>query len=193
MKRHFYFFSILFLACGQTDNRNENHSYQDSIRADSEIAKQAPDTIDTNESLEIFRDFSLNYSPSGFSFLPEASDTVLKAMNRLKVEQPDEFEKYLSLIFVKLYSAHLTCCHQSYEVRKQPPSGLDKERDPFVYEFNQLAKTFPEGKRIEFISSHLGYDYVKANPHLLAFKPIKEQVEIIEQINQNIKKGVYWK
>lgn len=78
--------------------------------------------FESSRSLQIFRKFALNYSPtrkpnSGIAMLPETPDTVKRAIEILKTSQPKEFEKYLILIFVKLYSAHLECCHQSYEIR----------------------------------------------------------------------------
>lgn len=204
MKLLLYIFPILLIAsCGQTSNQN----IVDSAEIKTNITAQTTDTVKTRnnpiqldslKSIEIFKDFALSYSPtrepnSGVAMLPEPSDSVLGAIKISKTTQPTEFEKYLILIFVKLYSAHMECCHQSYEIRRQPPGGLDKSKDPLVYEFNDLTKKYSNKKRIEFISSHIGYDYVMTHKHLLDFEPIKKHIKIIEQVQKNIEEGVYWK
>lgn len=163
----------------------------------TERIEKSPE-LDSLNGLELFKDFALDFSPtrkpnSGVAMLPETPDTVLRAIRIIKTSQPKEFEKYLTLIFVKLYSAHLECCHQSYEIRRQPTGGLDKEKDPLVYEFNELTKMFPKDKRIEMISSAIGYEYVKSHKYLLDFEPIERHIEIIEQVHKNIEEGVYWK
>lgn len=206
MKRLVYILPILLFACELPSNQvNANSSANEGgqlrlLATTSDITEVKKDTVnsDSLKSLEILKTFAEAYSPtrqpnSWIEKLPEAPDSVLRAISIVKASQPKEFERYLTLIFVKLYSAHLECCHQSYEIRKQPSRGLDKKRDPLVYEFNTLAKMFPDGKPIELISSDIGYDYIKTHKYLLSFEPIGKQVTIIEQIQKNIKDGIYWK
>ena len=192
------------MSCGQASKNGHERSEfvsldnQTGSRAsvlDTAIINEAQPKLDTLESLEIFKSFALNYSPKNESWakLPEPSDTVLRAIDLVKVTYPQEYEKHLILIFLKLYSAHLECCHQSYDVRQHTPIGIDPEKDPLVYEFNDLTKYFPVDKPIEFISSHLVHEYVLSNKHLVEFPPIKEHLQIIEQIEKNIEEGVYWK
>ena len=202
MKRLIYILPILLIACGQTNNKDKTEYSVDSKETEVQLATSPVEIKNFNTeiaepdsvtSLEIFKDFAVNYAPSGIAMLPETSATVLKAISIVKITQPEEFEKYLTLIFVKLYSAHLVCCHQSYEIRRQPSNGIDKESNPLVYEFNTLTKMYPKSKSIEFISSGIGYVYVKSNQHLLDFRLIEFHVEIIEQVQKNIEEGVYWK
>jgi hypothetical protein len=206
MKRLSYILPLLFCACGQVID----HGQQEASIAGGDtlipLAIHSPDTTNSSEdptgldslgNLEVFKSFALNYSPTrkpnvGVAKLPALPDSVLSAMTLMKNTQPKEFEKYLTLIFIKLYSAHLECCQQSYEVRKQPAIGLDSHKDPIVYEFNSLAKMYSARDRVDFISSDIGYDYVKSHKHLLDFEPIKQHVGIIEQIHNNIENGVYW-
>ena len=208
MKPIIYILLLILFGCGQTSNLDKTNPLVDSISSEIKLPISSSDSIivrnetidlDSAQSLEILKRFAINYSPSnqpnsGVAILPESSDSVLKAINIVKNSNPKEFEKYLSLIFVKLYSAHLGCCHQSYEVRLQPARGLiDKDRDPLVYQFNILAKNYPKDKPIAFISSSIGYAYVKSNPYLLEFEPINIHMEKIEQIHKNVEDGIYWK
>ncbi len=205
MKRILYIFPILLVAsCGQTSDSSQESTIIDSLEIKTTQTTNTIETLETSTeidsltSIEIFKAFAIDYSPtrkpnSGVAKLPEASDSVLSAIEIIKTSQPKEFEKYLTLIFVKLYSAHLECCHQSYEIRRQSPSGLDREKDPLICEFNDLTGQFADKKRIEFISSGIVYDYVNSHKYLLDFEPIKKHVEIIEQVHKNIEDGIYWK
>ena len=208
MKRILYIFPILLIAsCGQKSNTSQEAITVHRPESKPKTILKNTDTVETAEksselnsekSLDIFTEFALNYSPtrkpnSGVAMLPEPSDSALRAIEILKTSHPKELEKYLTLIFVKLYSAHLECCHQSYEIRRQPLGGLDRDKDPLVCEFNDLTKQFADKKRVEFISSSIAYDYVSSHIYLLDFKPIKKHIEVIEQVHKNIEDGVYWK
>ncbi len=207
MKGLFYIFLIILIAsCGQSSNTNQETTTVDSLElksksivkySDTKVTVEKSTELDSLKSLEIFKEFALNYEPtrkpnSGVAMLPKPSASILGAIETLKNSKPREFEKYLTLIFVKLYSAHLECCHQSYEIRRQPLGGLDREKDPLVFEFVTLSGKFADKKRIEFISSAVVYDYVNSNKFLLDFEPIKERIEIIEQVQKNIEDGIYW-
>jgi len=204
MKQMLYILPLLLIACGESNNQDKDNSTVDSSEFITKMTKQSTDSInlidkeidlDSLRSLEIFKDFAINYTPtrkpnSGVAILPKTPDSVIQAINILKFSNPKEFEKFLTLIFIKLYSAHLECCHQSYEIRRQPPNGLDKERDPLVYEFNNLTKKYPFDKPIEFISSSIGYDYVKSHKYLMDFEPIKKHVDKIEHVQKKIEEGL---
>ena len=204
MKALLYSFSILVVGCmpsGENERQRSAFEHTDTLErspelvVDTAVIDEAQPELDSLESLEIFKIFALDYFPKHElgAKLPETPNTVLQAIDVVKVSHPKEYEKYLVLIFMKLYGAHMECCHQSYEVRKQTLGGLDRKKDPLVYEFNGLTKYFPEEKPIELFSSHLAHEYVLANKHLLNFPPIKEQFEAIEQVHKNIDEGVYWK
>ncbi|MDZ7848172.1 MAG: hypothetical protein U5L96_16260 [Owenweeksia sp.] len=203
MKQLLYILFLVHIACGEPKNQDKDNSAVDDAEF-IKTTKQNTDTVslidkeinlDTLKNLEVFKDFAVNYTPtrkpnSGVAILPAIPDSVLQAMNTLKLSHPEEFEKYLTLIFIKLYSAHLECCHQSYEVRRQPPGRLDKEKDPLVYEFNNLINKYSYDKPIEFISSSISYDYVKSHKYLLDFEPIKKHVDKIEHVQKKIEEGL---
>ena len=203
MKRLLYIVPIALLACEQPDHQDVAYAKTDSTEVVADMAAPIASTLemkvkvtnnDSFNSLAIFKDFSENYSPApilGVAKLPDLPNDVLSAMRVVKSSQPEEFEKYLTLIFVKLYSAHLECCHQSYELRKQNPRGIDPDRDPLVYEFNTLSNYFPTDKPVEFIPSSIGFDYVESHPYLLEFEPIKKHIELINGVHKNMESGTY--
>lgn len=209
MKRLLFIFSILLIvSCGHktSDSSQElaiPESLENKINQTDQIAGtlqalEQPNVLDSVKSIEVFKDFAMDYSPSrkpnvGAAKLPELSDSVLSAMAIIKTSRPEEFEKYLMLIFVKLYSAHLECCHQSYEIRRQPTGRLNRGKDPLVYEFNDITKKYKDNEQIEFMPSSIGYEYVMTHRYLLDFQSIKKHVEIIERVQKNIEDGVYWK
>ena len=150
-----------------------------------------------DKNLEIVKEYAESYSPTskpnrGIAWLKNVPENVVTAFLNLKTNNKKEHEKYLTLIFIKLYSAHLQCCHQSYEIRSSLPK-IDKDQDPLIYEFNLFTNYFQSDKSIEFISSDIAYKWTQENSHLLEYDKIKEQVKIIEKIQENIEKGVYWK
>ncbi|WP_298515809.1 hypothetical protein [uncultured Kordia sp.] len=180
---------------------NHNETEKKEVIEIIDLVKKGkqPIIVDSQKSLADFQKFALNYSPKrkpnlGVAMLPETPDSILNAITILKTSQPEEFEKYLILIFVKLYSAHLECCHQSYEMRRESAYGLDRTKDPLIYEFNLLSKKYPNTDEwIEIFSSGDSHSYVMSNKHLLDFPPIKKHIKIIEKVFKNIDEGVYWK
>lgn len=197
MKHLIYIFSIILLTtCGESSNQGLGSTTKENQTFDTLKTYKESIDLDSMKSLKIFQDFALNYSPkrkpnSGVAMLPEPSDSILEAIKVIKNLHPQNFEKYLTLIFVKLYSAHLECCNQSYEIRRQPPVGLDKLKDPLVYEFNKITKKYSNQKRIEFIPSSIGYDYAISHKQLLGFEPIKKYLKLIEQVHKNLEERAY--
>lgn len=196
---------LFILSCGQTKtsdkNKSGSNSPNDSVKR-AQVNKidhsgKKTISIDSSNAKTIIKKFAENYTPirkpdtTAIRRLPEPSDTVLAAFKHLEHYDKKAYEKYLTLIFVKLYSAHLECCNQSYELRKQPPSeGIEASRDPVLYKFNKLTNKYDENSRIEFIPSFIGYDWVQSNPYLLDYEKIKKHVRIIEREQKEIKENL---
>lgn len=142
-------------------------------------------------SLEIVKVFAESYSPKGMKgntipMIEDATpDEIITAVNNLKNMQ--SHEKYLTLIFLKLYRSHLECCNQSYEVRGYMADdySIDSARSPLLYEFNRLTKLF-NPRHAEFIPSHLAIKQLQSNPQLLEYEPINIEFKKIQEIEKNI-------
>lgn len=141
--------------------------------------------------LMVVKAFAENYAPDRDSpaQLEDVPAEVVLAFEKLKNSDQSSCEKYLALVFVKLYRSHLECCNQSYELRTKPSSGFDKTADPLLFVFNSITKQFDASKPIEFISSGMPYEWVKMRSYLLNDAAIKKEVAIIKVKQTEILKG----
>lgn len=151
-----------------------------------------------NKDLIIVRNFAEQYNPSfesnmGVPALGNIKNEVINAIKELRGASKVELEKYLTLIFIKLYRAHLECCHQSFELRLSDKTYIDQNQDPLLYEFNLIIKMFKQNEMIPFISSRISYDYVMSHSYLLEYNKIKSEIKIIDRLLDKINKGIYWK
>lgn len=151
-----------------------------------------------NENLKIARNYAERYNPSeksnnGPPNLENIKNEVINAFKDLTGTEKVEHERYLTLIFIKLYRAHLQCCHQSYDLRISGESYIDQTQDPLLYEFNLLTNTYKQNEMVPFIPSSISYDYVKTHLYLLEYKKIKIEINKIESLLDEINKRVFWK
>ena len=144
--------------------------------------------------------YSENFNPTrepnkGIAILPTLPDSILTSFKVIRTNRTKDYEKYLSLIFIKIYSAHMECCQQGYNLQKQKESfsKTNQKEEPLLFAFNNLTGFFSNNKPVEFINSAYGFNYVKDNPHLLQNQEIKKHFDIILKVQENIEKGVYWK
>ena len=149
-------------------------------------------------ALEIAKEYVESYSPNRepnkrIAELPYFPDSIMRAFQNLERTSFKDFERNVVLIFIKIYSAHLECCHQSFDLRRTKQNKMDFKKEPLIGEFNKLTNQYIEGKFVEFIPSNIGYDYVKSHRYLLKDKQIKEHYDKIEIVLKNIDDGIYWK
>ena len=192
MRHQLYVIALLLFSCSHPSV--ENHT--DETEANPNSTKT--ENVDTLRNVNTANFFVHHYNPnrksnSGIARLPVPSDSIVSAFLFVKDNYPDKFETQLTILLLKLYRAHLECCHQSYEIRQEPSTELSPTRDFLVYEFNLLSHQFPANKRLELITSTIGYNYVKSNPRLLTNDTVRVYFEAIEEIHQNIDNGAYWK
>lgn len=138
-------------------------------------------------NLQVAKSFAENYEPQ-----KEGVDVpahVVEAFTHLKTEDLSACEKYLALIFIKLYRAHLECCNQSYDLRLKFSLRIDRVVDPLLFEFNSITKMYDMDKPIEFISSAMAYDWVKAHTYLRNDPAIKKEFAIIKRRKTEIRQG----
>ena len=187
--------SIVISACGQSSVDSKKENVKDSKQIDSVVVSQG--NSQTIDNLNIARQFSENFTPdttteNGFDKMFTFPDSVVTAFKSLRLDRPNQ-EKYLTLLYLKIYRGHLQCCHQSYELRKNPSKGIDSITDPLLYEYNLIIKLFDSNKSIEMVGSGIAHNWVEKNKGLLSYDKIKREYKIIKTIQTNIEKGVYWK
>ncbi len=149
--------------------------------------------LKAQNSQESIKGFALNYYPVNIpngspSELPQVNSDIKNDIENLIITNKKECEQYLTLILLKLYAAHLECCHQSYDLREKALK-IDTLSNPILYYFVEVTK-FSVSK--EFVSSSIGYDWVAINPSLLKYKPIKKECKRIEKISEDIHRGKFW-
>ncbi|MBP6391818.1 MAG: hypothetical protein KA175_14380 [Flavobacteriales bacterium] len=113
------------------------------------------------------------------------------AFERLGTIDKAAQEKLLTLLFLKVYRAHLECCHQSYDLRTSP-IGSDRNKDPLVFQFVELLKYQQGDVRLDFISSEIAFNHVAANKTLLNDPRVRQEHDAILTIRKNIDEGIYW-
>jgi hypothetical protein len=198
MTRQLYIISTTLLiisACGQYSIDDKKAVNLKVVSADTAIVLN--DTIPPQDNLEIARQFAENFLPdttmeSGMKKMNTFPDSVVKAFKAIRTDRQNQ-ERYLTLIYLKIYRGHLQCCHQSYELRAKPNGiGIDSIADPLLFEYNLITKQFDNNKGIEMINSAIADTWVERNKNLLSDNQIKKEYRLIKTIQKNIEKGIYW-
>ena len=162
------------------------------------LPKDAMSRVTNQDHLKIAREFAESYKPdsipnnNGVANVPKVADSVLIAFKSLAYQNNEAAKKYLTLIFLKLYRAHMQCCHQSYELREGSIEKIDSIKDPLLYVFNDITKLYDHSARIEFVSSAISKNLVDSNQQLLQYDKIKLEYRKIQKVEDSIMKGLYW-
>ena len=133
-------------------------------------------------SLKILKTFAESYSPK--NKINESPDMLPKVSQEIKTaiyEAGPLGEKYLTLILLKLYVAHLKCCNQSYELR--PDTELDSISNPILDEFIKITRLYDLKKPIEFIPSSIAYDWVSKHSDLNKYSAINKEMKKFKKNN----------
>jgi hypothetical protein len=141
--------------------------------------------------------FAMNFQPDssayeGIGKLRNVPDSVVKAFKTIRTTNNATHDKWLAVIFLKVYLDHLRCCHQGYELRTNPANKVDSVEDPLLYEFVSSTKLFDLNKRIEFINSGTAESWVTETPSLLSEPEVKTILAQIKPVQDSIAKGLYW-
>jgi len=191
MTQHLIFLSIILLiisSCGQNSFDRKAKS-SDTVSSDTAIG--LPNVINLQDNLIIAREFAENFLPDttmqdGLKKMNNFPDNVVRAFKALRFDRVNQ-EKYLTLVYLKIYRGHLQCCHQSYELRVNLNSiGIDSITDPLLFEYNLITNQFDNNKRIERISSGIADSWVNKNKKLLSYDKIEGEYKIIKTIQRNI-------
>jgi hypothetical protein len=148
------------------------------------------------DNLKIAKEFAESYLPdsipkNGVDELKDVPDSVVYAFRNLNDKEAKE--KYLALVYLKLYRAHMQCCHQSYELRTKFSNKIDSTSDPLLFEYNLVTKQYNNRKPIEFVPSSIAKVWVDSNQYLLNYNKIKMEYNKIEKVQDFILKHLYWK
>ena len=145
------------------------------------IAKSEPSKINLAD-LRTIRKYAESYEPKPekntvIASTPKPNEKVLQAISNLANSPLREHEKYVVLIFLRLYRFHTEHFKQGYALGR---NTLDKEF------YRLTGESYdPEGEP-EF--SGLAPYWVEKNPGLLKYPLIEKEMKRIEKAGEKIKK-----
>ena len=144
---------------------------------------------------EIVAEFANQYSPNGAEKLDSIPTDIIKTFTQLRTIDKDSHEKYVSLIFTKLYAEHLKCCHQSYIIAEFRNTGtkIDLDKPSMVNEFAFMSGYLDKDNLPEIWTSGIIEKWLAENPRLMEYEPIAEHYQLIKSISKKIENGEYWK
>ena len=173
--------------CNQKQEKIEN-----GINSETELETQSE--LETQNYKNEVSEFALNFSPKGTSALDSISEKIVKGFRELRTIDKNAHEKYVTLIFTKLYAEHLQCCHQSYIIEHFPAdkSEYDFDKLTMVNEFAFMSKYLDKEKLPEIWTSGIIEKWLVENPKLLEFEPIGKYNQFIKTVSEKIKNGDYW-
>ncbi|KAA2217214.1 hypothetical protein [Maribacter flavus] len=137
-------------------------------------------------------EFALNFSPKGASTLDSIPEYIVEGFRKLRTIDKNAHEKYVTLIFTKLYAEHLQCCHQGYIIASRLKNDFDKDKVSMVNEFAFMSNYVDYEKLPEAWSSGIIEKWLAENPKLLEFEPIGKYKQRIDSISNKIANGDYW-
>ena len=162
------------------------------IHSESELKTQTE--LESRNYENEVSDFALNFSPKGASALDSIPENIVKGFRELRNIDKKVHEKYVTLIFTKLYAEHLQCCHQSYIIENFPAdkSEYDFNKLTMVNEFAFMSNYLDDEQLPEIWSSGIIEKWLTENPELLEFEPIGKYNQFIKTVSEKIKNGDYW-
>ena len=183
------FLPILFLLinCNQEQKKSVNLT-----ETKSELITQT-ESETRNIEKEIAK-YSLNYSPKGTSALDSIPVKIIEDFKVLRTIDKDAHERYVTLIFTKLYAEHLECCHQSYIIENFRSAGSEYDFDKLtmVNEFAFMSGYLDKKNLPEIWTSGIIEKWLTENQRLLKYEPIGKYDQYIKEISKKIENGDYW-
>ncbi len=143
----------------------------------SKAVNKKPESRAVSETEPILlKSFATSYEPKSgkegvIPFAPQLNSDIKMEISRFAKSGTRKHEKFVVLIFLKLYRFHLENFNQSYELGRE----------------NELTKEFyrligrSDYERAELMSSYLAYKYAVSNPGLLEYSEIKREIDRIEK------------
>jgi hypothetical protein len=189
-KIHFLPILLMLISCNQKqkqiDTWNERIAeFEETKNSESEIKKQ--------DFKKIVAEFSEQYVPKRSANFDSIPNEIIKAFKELRTIDNVAHEKYVTLIFAKLYAEHLECCHQGYIIANRFKNDFDKDKLSMINEFAYISNYVDYSKLPEAWSSGIIEKWIKENPKFLNDKQIKREIDRINVETKNIADGIYWK
>jgi hypothetical protein len=130
-------------------------------------------------------EFALNFSPKGASGLDSIPENIIKEFRELRTIDKNAHEKYVTLIFTKLYTEHLQCCHKSYIIENFPAdkSEYDFDKLTMVNEFAFMSNYLDDEKLPEIWTSGIIEKWLTENPDFLYFEQFLKYNKLIIKIS----------
>jgi hypothetical protein len=150
--------------------------------------------IEKQDFKNIVAEFAKQYAPNRSENLDSIPTDIIKAFTELRTIDKDEHEKYVTLIFTKLYAEHLQCCHQSYIIAnfRSNRSDYDFEKPTMVNEFAFMSNYLDKDNMPEIWTSGIIEKWLTENPNLLEYEPIGKYNQFIKTVQKKIENGDYW-
>lgn len=112
--------------------------------------------------------------------LPRINNNIKRDIINLRNNNKHDIEKYISLILLKVYKSHLTCCKQSYDIGTGSHTS-DSIFKPIQYEFYQFSKY----ERPEALPSSAIYEWVLEQTILKKDSLIQVEINAIDNLKTN--------
>lgn len=177
---------LLLLSCNQKQGKSENR-FNGQLESNTHLESKSP-----NFKKKV-AEYAMSFSPKGASAYDSIPEDIVQALNKLRTIDKNAHEKYVTLIFTKLYAEHLRCCHQSHIIEEFPMKKKE-------YDFNKLTmanefafmSNYLKGKELpEVWSSGIILQWLTENPQLMKFEPIGRYKSTIDSISKKIADGEY--
>lgn len=128
------------------------------------------------DDIAVIKEFAENYEPKSTNkevipSPPLPNDRIFQAVSNLANAQSRKHEKYVILIFLRLYRFHIEHFKQSYELGRE---------NPLTKEFFRIIKSI-DYQKAEIMPSYLAHNFVKDSPDFLNYDLIVKEMKRIEK------------
>lgn len=140
--------------------------------------------------LDVVKQYAESYSPEVKDgkmtslLIEKPPKNVEEAIAKLAKEKVKEHEKYMFLIFLKLYDAHLTYTHQAHDLRPDEEIPYKIPANALVREFCRLQNVYVTYS--ESIPSSMAYDNLEDKKSLMDdYQPLTDEYNKVQQDLKN--------
>lgn len=179
-------FVIFIVSCSHNSSAEFTETEVQTLLPTSEKTPEKSQVVKTNPNdIAVVKEYAEDYEPkfteqAVIPSPPEPNEKVLQAISNLRNNGNQEYEKYIMLIYLRLYRFHVENFRQSYEL------GRD---NPLTKEFFEIIKS-NDYQKAEMIPSSLAKNCVEENPELLKYGLIEKEMKRIKKAEEKIQKDL---